>query len=145
MKTPPLSFFVILFMLVTIGCSAPSDTAAPPPVAADPLPRDIDAQTAAQLATHDDVLIVDVRTLPEYEGRHIPDVLHLPMDEIASRLDELPADKTLIIQCEVGGRSDRVTDFLAQNGYENVHNLIGGIQSWEKAGLTVESGAADSQ
>ncbi|MCB0224612.1 MAG: rhodanese-like domain-containing protein, partial [Anaerolineae bacterium] len=44
----------------------------------------------------------------------------------------------VILTCRSGNRSGQVTDFLRNNGFDNVHNMTGGIVAWENAGLAVE-------
>ncbi len=60
------------------------------------------------------------------------------MGELANRLDEIPRDKEVIVTCRSGNRSEQVTDFLRQNGFDNVHNMTGGILDWQAAGYSVE-------
>jgi rhodanese-related sulfurtransferase len=79
-----------------------------------------------------------VREQYEYDEKHIPEINLLPMSEIQNRLDEIPADKEVILTCRSGNRSSQVAQFLQQNGYENVHNMSGGIIAWEEAGYPVD-------
>ena len=51
---------------------------------------------------------------------------------------ELPTDQTVVLTCRSGNRSGQVTTFLQENGFENVHNMEGGILAWEDAGFAVE-------
>lgn len=102
------------------------------------LDKTINVQTAATLQSRDDVILVDVREQSEYVSEHIPNVLHIPMSEIESRVAELPTDKTLIITCRSGNRSGQVSDFLRSKGMTNIHNMAGGLLAWEKAGYPVE-------
>ena len=60
------------------------------------------------------------------------------MSEIANRLDEIPKDKEVILTCRSGNRSGQVTNLLQQNGFDNVHNMQGGILAWQQAGYAVE-------
>jgi len=53
-------------------------------------------------------------------------------------MSEIPTDKTVILTCRSGNRSGQATDFLRENGYDNVHNMAGGINDWKSAGLDVE-------
>jgi len=43
----------------------------------------------------------------------------------------------VIVTCRSGNRSGQATDFLRQNGFDNVHNMQGGIVAWEQAGYEV--------
>ena len=48
-------------------------------------------------------------------------------------MNEIPKDKKVIVHCRSGVRSANAIHFLEQNGYENLHNLEGGILAWNQA------------
>ncbi len=102
------------------------------------LPDTVDVQTVAEIMDRDDVVLIDVREQFEYDEAHIPGVTLIPLGEVPQRMDEFPTDKTVIITCRSGNRSGQATDFLRENGYDNVHNMDGGINAWKSAGLDVE-------
>src|SRR5690606_20583432 len=102
------------------------------------LPETVDVETVAEVRERDDVLVLDVREQWEYDEGHIPGVTLIPMAEVSQRLDDIPADKTVIVTCRSGNRSGQVTDYLRQQGFDNVHNMDGGILAWEAAGYDVE-------
>jgi rhodanese-related sulfurtransferase len=64
----------------------------------------------------------------------------LPTSVFTSHLDELPADRPLLVICHVGGRSAAVAGYLARAGRTNVTNVSGGMDAWAKAGLPVRHG-----
>ena len=99
----------------------------------------MDAQTAASVQDRDDVLLIDVREQWEYDEGHIPNITLIPMNEVPARLSEIPTDKEVIVACRSGNRSSQVVEYLRQQGYDNVHNLQGGILAWQQAGLPVEN------
>lgn len=99
---------------------------------------EVDVQTVAAIKDRDDVWVLDVREPWEYDEAHIPGVILIPMNEIPGRLSEIPTDKEVIVTCRSGNRSGQVTDFLRQQGFENVHNMAGGILAWQAAKLPVE-------
>jgi rhodanese-related sulfurtransferase len=107
-------------------------------VAVEKLPDTVDARAVAAVKDRDDVLVLDVREPSEYDQGHIPGVTLIPMGQVADRLSEIPKDKTVIVTCRSGNRSGQITDYLRQQGYTDVHNMQGGIQAWQKAGLPVE-------
>ncbi len=72
--------------------------------------------------------VLDVRTEPENDVRAIPGSLHIPLDELRARLDEVPSGE-LIVHCRVGQRGHTATQILRQNG-KNAHNLDGGCLTW---------------
>lgn len=79
--------------------------------------------------TPDDVLI-DVRTKNEYNAGKILDAINIPVDELRSRLDEIPKDKKIYIYCLGGLRGYLAQRILMQNGYADTINLSGGYQLW---------------
>ena len=82
-------------------------------------------------------VVVDVREPDEYAAGHIPGALSLPQADLASRLDELPRDRPLLLVCQTGVRSMRAARFLAQAGYPDVASVRGGTVAWIAAGGAV--------
>ncbi|MGH3577321.1 MAG: rhodanese-like domain-containing protein [Mycobacterium sp.] len=81
-------------------------------------------------------LLLDVREGEEWDEGHAPGAVHVPMGQLAGRIDEIPADRTVVCICRVGSRSMAVANDLAVAGYD-VRNLDGGMLAWELAGLPV--------
>ena len=77
----------------------------------------------------EDVYILDVREPFEYQIANIGGHL-IPQNEVALRLNEIDRNREIIVQCKVGGRSQKIAELLKQNGYERVVNLAGGILAW---------------
>jgi rhodanese-related sulfurtransferase len=77
-------------------------------------------------------LVLDVRESWEVQLASIPDVVHVPMNQIPARLGEFPRDGETIVMCHAGGRSLRVAHFLANQGFTRVANLTGGIAAWSE-------------
>lgn len=99
----------------------------------------VDAQEAKALLEQDDVILLDVREVPEWQQARIPGARHMPMMQVPERaLQELDKDATIVVQCHSGQRSDQVARWLAAQGYEDVMNLAGGIQGWAQAGYPIE-------
>ena len=139
MKTKWL--LLLLLALVLAACGG-TDTAAPAAEqSVDPAPivlaPEVDVHSVAEVKDRDDVYVLDVREQWEYDEGHIPGVTLLPMGEVPSRLDEIPTDREVIVTCRSGNRSGQVTDYLRQNGFDNAHNMQGGIVAWEQAGYEV--------
>ena len=80
----------------------------------------------------DDFILLDVRNIEEVLFSKINLSLHIPMNEISNRINELDKNKEIIVQCKSGKRSAKVCEFLIQNGYCDVKNLAGGILAWAK-------------
>jgi rhodanese-related sulfurtransferase len=77
-------------------------------------------------------LLLDVREPWEFERARIAGAELVPMREIAGRLDEINPARPIVAICHHGGRSLQVATFLEKNGYNNVHNLAGGVDGWSK-------------
>lgn len=73
--------------------------------------------------------LIDVREPMEYDMVNIKGEL-IPMGTIPENLSLIRKDIPVILQCKSGGRSGNVTKFLMQQGFDNVHNLTGGILAW---------------
>ncbi|MHB1744005.1 MAG: rhodanese-like domain-containing protein, partial [Acidobacteriaceae bacterium] len=54
----------------------------------------------------------------------------IPLNDLPWRVRELDAEREIAVHCKSGGRSQRAAEFLAQNGFKNVHNVAGGINAW---------------
>jgi rhodanese-related sulfurtransferase len=91
--------------------------------------------TAPQVETG--AYLLDVREDDEWQAGHAPGAHHLPMMEIPARVAEIPTDADVVVVCRSGGRSGQVVAYLAQNGWDNVRNLDGGMQSWAACGREV--------
>jgi len=140
MKNWMLLVASILLILMLAACRGQAETvdASAPDINIDELPQEVDVQTVFDIQGMEDIYVLDVREQDEYDEKHIPNVNLLPMSEIQSRLDEIPKDKEVIVTCRSGNRSGQVTSFLEQNGFDNVHNMQGGIVAWEEAGFPIE-------
>ena len=86
-----------------------------------------------------DAYLLDVREPDEWTAGHAPDAHHIPMMEVPARLAEIPTDTDVVVVCRSGGRSGQVVSYLLGNGWDNVRNLDGGMQSWSVAGRDVIS------
>jgi rhodanese-related sulfurtransferase len=128
---------VILVAAIAVAACGAAPAAAPA-AQAQSLPPDIDVATAASLRGRSDVVMLDVRTPEEYAQGHIPGVVPIPLNQVPNRLAEIPKDKTVVVTCHSGNRSSQAAQLLRQRGYDNVHNMLGGIVAWEQAGYPVE-------
>ena len=139
---------MVFALLLLAACGGPAAPVAEAPAAVEAapvevaaaldLPASVDVQTVAEIKERDDVVVLDVREQWEYDEGHIPGVVHIPMNDVPARLSEIPTDQTVIVSCRSGNRSGQVTNFLRDQGFENVHNMDGGILAWQAAGLPVE-------
>jgi sulfur-carrier protein adenylyltransferase/sulfurtransferase len=76
--------------------------------------------------------LLDVREDYEYEAGHISGSKHIPLGQLAERLNELPRDGQLIIHCKSGARSAKALALLTEKGFSNAWNVTGGILAWAR-------------
>jgi len=82
-----------------------------------------------RLDAGEDVFVLDVREPYEVQIASIGGTL-IPQNQVPQRLAEIPRNREIVVQCRSGGRSQRIAEFLAQQGYSGVKNLAGGILAW---------------
>jgi NADPH-dependent 2,4-dienoyl-CoA reductase/sulfur reductase-like enzyme/rhodanese-related sulfurtransferase len=99
-------------------------------VAANVLRGDMRLWEPEELASlRDDQLLLDVRSIPEHALGTIPGAGCIPVDELRSRVGDLPKEKELLVFCEVGQRGYVAARMLTQLGFK-VRNLSGGYQRY---------------
>jgi phage shock protein E len=98
------------------------------------------ADLAQRVEAGDAPVVLDVRTPAEFDQGHVPGAINIPYDQLASRLDELPAGSgdEVVVHCERGGRAAKAERVLNDAGYTDVRDLEGHFQAWQAAGLPVE-------
>jgi len=77
-------------------------------------------------------LLLDVRRPDERVKGFIPNSIHIPLDELRARLDELPRDREIVVSCHTGQRSYFACRLLTQNGFR-ARNLTGAWRTWSTA------------
>src|SRR5690606_37205244 len=78
----------------------------------------------------DDVQIVDVRGVSEYEAGHVEGAENVFVGTLPDNLDKISKDRNIVIHCQAGDRSAIAYSILAKNGFENVKNFSGGMKEW---------------
>jgi thioredoxin 1 len=106
----------------------------------EPQSLEVDLDTFAA-ARAGGATVLDVRNPDEYEEKHVPGAVLIPLPELASRLAEVPAGDPLYVICAAGGRSLTATHALVDAGYPAV-SVAGGTNGWAAAGHPIVSGAA---
>lgn len=104
----------------------------------------IDVEQARDLLQSGDAVLIDVREPDEFAVARIDGALLAPLSQMpqAWLALNLPADKTVIVMCRVGGRSGRVCEAFGSEGPDGqpVVNMDGGILAWQAAGLPITQG-----
>lgn len=78
------------------------------------------------------LVIVDVREQAEVATGIIPLAMHIPLNELTHRWEEIPSSsEEIILVCRSGNRSSVACQFLSAMGYKNVKNMLGGMNAWD--------------
>ncbi len=89
-------------------------------------------QAQSLLQQRPDTLLLDVREENETQICQIARSTHIPMNLIPLRQNELPDGVAMIVYCHHGLRSLNVARFLEHAGFEELYNLVGGIEAWAR-------------
>jgi rhodanese-related sulfurtransferase len=95
------------------------------------IPEITPAEFVARRDRGEPMTLLDVREAWELDVASVPGIVHIPMGEVAERVDELNRDQEVIVLCRSGRRSLEVARFLQQKGFKAV-NLAGGILAWSR-------------
>lgn len=74
--------------------------------------------------------MLDVRTAMEYGISHIDGSVNISVSDIEGRLKELDKNKQYLVYCRSGARSNSAANTMRKNGFNNVSNMIGGMNNW---------------
>ncbi len=95
------------------------------------LDYEISAAETVELMRNKQARLIDVREPWEFDAAHIDGSVLMPMGDIPARAhQELDPDERLVVVCHHGQRSQNVTVWLRNQGFENVQSLRGGIDAW---------------
>ena len=94
--------------------------------------KDINPDLATEMLSTKDhgFVLLDVRTGSEYDADHAPQAVHIPVDELPHRYQELGQTTHIICICQAGGRSAAAAEFLTSIGGSEIYNVEGGMSSW---------------
>ena len=103
----------------------------------------VDTDELLRRLERSDVVLLDVRPEPEYAGGHLPGALHIPLEDLAARIGELPRDREVVAYCR--GRycvlAHDAVRLLNANGVD-ARRATDGVLEWRLAGVPIEAGAA---
>lgn len=103
----------------------------------------VSPKDAAKMFFEQKAIILDVREQHEWKEQHIAGAIHIPLDQVESRLTELEQYKgsNIVVQCRSGKRSAKAASSLQAAGFTKVFNLSGGIIAWGEEGLKTTKSA----
>jgi rhodanese-related sulfurtransferase len=117
--------FVVVFLIASLSGGSSGN-----------LPAEISVQEAYQ-KYQQGVFLLDVRRPDEWDMYHVANTVQIPLDQLSSRLNELPKDQPIMIICHSGNRSRQAQAILAQAGF-NATSVAGGMIAWNQAGYPLE-------
>ena len=102
--------------------------------------REVGTLAATQLINTKNAVLLDVRETKEMTGGKLPNAIHVPLSQLASRSGELAkyVSRPVIAYCDRGQRGRAATAALAELGFKDVYHLHGGFKAWKDAGLPVQ-------
>ena len=103
------------------------------------LSAQVAAERLAAAAPERAPVIVDVRAPGERQQKRIPGSVGIPLNHLVERLQELPADRQLLVHCAGGYRSSIAASLLQRHGFTQVSEIAGGIAAWDAAKLPLET------
>ncbi|MCD4800047.1 MAG: rhodanese-like domain-containing protein [Methanococcoides sp.] len=95
---------------------------------------DVSVHEAKNMLDEGNVFLLDVRTESEFNSGHLEGAVNIEVSQLGSQLDEVPADKVILVYCRTDVRSVRASKTLVNAGYTDVYNMKGGVTAWMSAG-----------
>lgn len=86
----------------------------------------------ARLDRNEAPLLLDVRQDWETQLCRLPNAVHIPIEELELRVEELNAQDEIVVYCHQGVRSAAVAEYLRSLGFRDVSNLAGGLDLWAR-------------
>jgi rhodanese-related sulfurtransferase len=133
--------FALMICSVVPGCSEEASD----PVVADNQGGVGTSITAKELSDRlesgNAPLVLDVRTVKEFNAGHIPGAINIPHNQLESRVDELgvPRETEIVVHCQAGGRAKAAEEILDEAGYSNVRDLEGHLGGWRSNRYPLEN------
>ena len=135
-------------LVALLACAALLGTAATAPAGDKPAKvNKVSVEEFDKLRSEKDVVLLDVRTPEEFEAGHLPGAMNLPIadEEFDEKLADLDKDKTYLVHCAKGVRSERACRKMSKLDFKALYDLAGGLEAWKNAGKPVEKGATEGK
>ena len=134
------SLSLVIGVALVAGCTGGA-TIAPAEETATQIIEDITPQEAFDLIQENQnnpgFVILDVRTAEEFASGYIENAINIDYysDTFRDELDNLDKNKAYLVYCRSGGRSGSTLDIMAELGFKEVYNILGGMINWQAEGL----------
>lgn len=101
--------------------------------------KNVNANQFNRLSSQEDIQLVDVRTIEEYEAGHIKGAANINVQDSSfrSEINKLDKNKAVLVYCRSGKRSNDAAEIMKEAGFTKIVNLEGGILSWEEAAMPI--------
>jgi rhodanese-related sulfurtransferase len=93
------------------------------------------ATLAERLATPQPPVVLDMRTVREWQEKHIEGSCNIPLNHLEERLADVPRDREVVVHCASGYRSSIAMSLLERHGFTRLTDLVGGFAAWEASQL----------
>ncbi len=90
-----------------------------------------------RIDNEEELTLLDVRSKEELLNGHIKNVIHIYVGVLEKFMKDVPEDKPIVVICKTGTRASLASSILRREGRKEVYNLLGGMDSWLKAGYSV--------
>ncbi len=95
-------------------------------------PTKLKSLTMNQIKNIEDFFVVDVRQESEFQENHLPTARHFALPELKTQAEQIPREQNLLLVCKSGKRSARAYEILDSLGYQNLFQLEGGMDQYDK-------------
>ncbi|UTT42165.1 rhodanese-like domain-containing protein [Exiguobacterium aurantiacum] len=92
----------------------------------------IDVETLQNRLENEEITLLDVREVDEYEGGHIEGAVNAPLSSLNETELPYPKDEPIYVICRSGNRSAQAAQLLKQRGYTEIYDVSGGMIAWEQ-------------
>ena len=101
---------------------------------------EIGTAEVTRLMNKEDPVLLDVREAKEYDGRRLPNAIHIPLSQLKDRAGELAksAARPVVVYCDRGQRAKSAAGALKRAGFERIYVLAGGQKAWKDASLPMQ-------
>ncbi|WP_241764602.1 rhodanese-like domain-containing protein [Exiguobacterium chiriqhucha] len=92
----------------------------------------IDVETLQNRLENEEINLLDVREVDEYEGGHIEGAVNAPLSSLNATELPYPKDEPIYVICQSGNRSAQAAQLLQERGYTEIYDISGGMIAWEQ-------------
>ena len=133
-----LFLFVLIFSLDMARCQTKDYKEKLESLYSHTVPIIMSHDLAADLANQQPIVILDTRSVEEYDVSHMEGAQLVDYDHFnKSEIKDIPKDSRVVVYCSVGYRSEKIGEQLLDLGFTDVRNLYGGIFQWKNEGFKI--------